>query len=53
MAFHAQADVAKLVVAYDTALRMLVMMMMMTTMMMIMMTIGIIIFYDLYFGNDM
>jgi hypothetical protein len=46
--FRAQADAAKLVVAYETALRMLVMIMMM-----IMTTIGIIIFYDLHVSNDM
>jgi hypothetical protein len=44
MPFHDQADVAKVVVAYETALRMLVMTMIMM--------IGIIIFYDLYLGND-
>ena len=42
MPFHARADVAKLVVSYETALRLLVMMMIM-----------MIIIFDLYLGNDL
>ena len=46
MSFHAQAELTKLVVAYETALQMLVMVMMM-------MMIAVIIFQDFYLGNYM